>query len=71
MKLENSKNEKEMSYLQKRCNKIYKEYLKMIDQELFNYMIQIDIDATIFLVYVFQFIQTMAKMYIEQRVSSW
>lgn len=52
MKLENTKTDKEISFLQKRCNKIYKEYLKTIDQELFNYMIQIDIDATIFLVYI-------------------
>jgi hypothetical protein len=35
--------------LQKRINKIYKEYLKIVDEELFNYLIEIEIDATIFL----------------------
>jgi len=49
VKAENS-TELEVSPLQRRCNKIYKSYLSIIDPELFNYMIKIDIDATLFLV---------------------
>jgi len=49
VKAENS-TELEVSPLQKRCNKIFKSYLSIIDPELFNYMIKIDIDATLFLV---------------------
>ena len=37
--------------MQKRCNKIYKDFLRIVDSELYDYMIKIDIDATIFLVY--------------------